>query len=257
MKAKLWRIVLVALFAAGCSGPASVKADVFMKEKHHTDGMTIMGQTQPAKDIISTTWISKDKMRRDQDESSSITTTVNGKLVVYQLNHTNKTYAELTTDLDGAEDPAMSMAGKMKVKITPTSETKKIGNWNCRKYIQEVDMGMMPMTTEIWASEDIKTPYADFYEKLASSMTGAQSSMGMMSKAMMEENKKIKGVPVLTVTNMTMMQNVNVKSSTELLEIKEITAPAGTFDIPSDYTKQDMMGGYGSHRMPAKPRTGR
>jgi len=50
-------------------------------------------------------------------------------------------------------------------------------------------------------------------------------------QAMQEEMKKIRGVPVLTTTTTTMMKDVTMKSSRELLEIKEDTAPAGTFDV--------------------------
>ncbi len=254
MKGKFWQIGLVVLVAAVFMVPSWVKADVFMKEKHHTDGMTVMGQAQPAQDKISTVWVAKDKMRTDQGDTSSIATVVDGKLVIFHVNHANKTYTELTVGSDGTQEAVAAMAGEMKVKVTPTSETKKIGNWNCTKYLQEMDMGMMPVNSEVWASEDIKMPYADFYEKLSSSMMGGQPGMGVASQAMMEEMKKIKGVPVLTITSMTMMKNMTMKSSRELLEIKEGTAPAGTFDIPSGYTKQAMMQDFTGRKMPGKPK---
>jgi len=233
--------------------PAAAAADVFMKEKTHTDGMTIMGQVQPAQDRVSTTWITSDKMRTDQGDSSTIAMVVDGKLVLYHLNHANKSYSELTVGSDGTVNTPPGMPGEMKVKVTPTSETRKIGNWNCRKYLQEMDMGMMPMTSEVWASEEVKMPYADFYEKLSMAMIPGQHGMGMASKAMMEEMKKVRGVPVLTVTNMTMMKNVTIKSSRELLEIREGTAPAGTFEIPAGYTKRASMTDFSGRKLPKKP----
>lgn len=233
--------------------PASAAADVFMKEKTHTDGMTVMGQVQPPQDRVSTTWITSDKMRTDQGDSSTIAMVVDGKLVLYHLNHANKSYSELTVGSDGTVNTPPGMPGEMKVKVTPTSETRKIGNWNCRKYLQEMDMGMMPMTSEVWASEEVKMPYTDFYEKLSLAMIPGQPGMGMASKAMMEEMKKVRGVPVLTVTNMTMMKNVTIKSSRELLEIREGTAPAGTFEIPAGYAKRASMTDFSGRKLPKKP----
>lgn len=253
MKGKLLSLGMVLMVAAVFCTPVLASADVFMKEKQHTDGMTIMGQAQPPQDKMSNVWISKDKMRMDHGEVSSIAQVVDEKVTIYHLNHANKTYTELVLGSNASQDAVSAMAGEMKVKVTPTSETKKIGNWNCKKYLQEMDMGMMPIKSEIWASEDIKMPYADFYEKLSAAMTAGQPGMGVSSKAMQEEMKKIKGVPVLTVTNMTMMKNVNVKSSRELLEIKEDTAPAGTFDIPAGYKRQVMMQDSSGRKMPKMP----
>lgn len=253
MKGRVLMLSMVVMAAAVICAPLLAGADIFMKEKQHTDGMTIMGQAQPPQDRISNIWISKDKMRMDHGEVSSIALVVGEKVTIYHLNHKSKTYTELVLGSNVPQDAMSPMAGEMKVKITPTSETKKIGNWNCTKYLQEMDMGMMPITSEIWASEDIKMPYADFYEKLSASMTAGQPGMGVSSKAMLDEMKKIKGVPVLTITNMTMMKNVNVKSSRELLEIKEDTAPAGTYDIPAGYKKQAMIQDSSGRKMPKMP----
>jgi hypothetical protein len=253
MKGRLLKLVMVLMVAAVFCAPELAGADIFMKEKQHTDGMTIMGQAQPPQDKISNVWISKDKMRMDHGDVSSIAQVVGEKVTIYHLNHANKTYTELVLGSNAPEDAISAMAGEMKVKVTPTSETKKIGNWNCKKYLQEMDMGMMPINSEVWASEEIKMPYADFYEKVSAAMSAGKPGMGVSSKAMLEEMKKIKGVPVLTVTNMTMMKNVNVKSSRELLEIKEDTAPAGTFDIPSGYKKQVMMQDTVGRKTPKMP----
>ena len=55
--------------------------------------------------------------------------------------------------------------------------------------------------------------------------------------------KKIKGVPVFTETTMNMM-GMQMKSTQELLEFKQGTAPKGTFGIPKGYKKTDMMQGH-------------
>jgi hypothetical protein len=50
MKANLLKFNIVLITATLLLAPAFAGADVFMKEKQHTDGMTIMGQAQPAQD---------------------------------------------------------------------------------------------------------------------------------------------------------------------------------------------------------------
>lgn len=252
MKANLLKFSIVLITATLLLAPAFAGADVFMKEKQHTDGMTIMGQAQPAQDRTVTTWITQDKMRRDEGEMSSLAIVEKGKMVVYHINHPQKLYTEMSLGSDDIQELASGMSGEIKVKVTPTGESKKIGSWNCKKYIQEMDMGMMPMASEIWATEDIKIPFQDIYEKFGSAMVPAQPGMKMSMQAMQEEMKKMKGLPVLTNSTMRMMQNVTMKTSRELLEIKDGTAPAGTFDLPAGYKKQEMPRDMGQGRMPVK-----
>jgi hypothetical protein len=232
--------------------PAFVWADVFMKEKQHTDGMTIMGQAQPPQDKIVTVWVAKDKMRRDMGEMSSIVLLDGDKILIYHLNHNLKNYTVLSIGSGDLQETVAAMTGEVKMKITPTGESKKIGNWTCKKYLQEMDLGMMPMSSEIWASEDIKIPHQELYEKLSTAMMAQQPGMKAALKAMEEERKKLKGVPVLTTTTATMMKNTTMKTSMELMEIKEGTAPAGSFEIPPGYSKQEMPAGFGERKMPGK-----
>ena len=232
--------------------PSIAGADVFMREKHHTDGMTVMGHAQPPRDTIQTTWVTQDKLRNDQGDTSSIVIMVNDNIVVYHLNHAQKTYTELSMASDEFKQAASGMAGEFKVKVTATGETRKIGNWNCRKYLKEMDMGMMPAATEIWASEDIKMPYQNLYERFSTAMMAQQPGMQMSMQAIQEEVKKIKGVPVLTITTTTIMKDTTVRSSHELVEIKEGQAPAGIFEIPPEYTKQSMSQGMRERKMPGR-----
>ena len=61
--------------------PSIAGADVFMKEKHQTDGMTVMGHAQPPRDTIQTTWVTQDKLRNDQGDTSSIVIMVNDNIL--------------------------------------------------------------------------------------------------------------------------------------------------------------------------------
>ena len=128
MKANLLKFSIVLITATLLLAPAFAGADVFMKEKQHTDGMTIMGQAQPAQDRTVTTWITQDKMRRDEGEMSSLAIVEKGKMVVYHINHPQKLYTEMSLGSDDIQELASGMSGEIKVKVTPTGESKKIGN---------------------------------------------------------------------------------------------------------------------------------
>jgi len=236
--------------------PSIGQTDIYMKQKNHTDGFQMMGQSQPAKDVIQTVWITKDKIRSDDPEMSLILRLDKNKM--YMLNHAQKTYTEMPMDISSTIDSkmqeamdeeemseeeranAMSMMKgmtQMKVTITPTSEKKKIGNWNCQKYNQELVMMMGPMSSEIWATEDLKMDY-DLYNTYMAAMMGKGGMFGDFMSQIVAEMKKVKGIPVLTTTTMNMM-GASVKSAQELMEFKEGNAPAGYFDIPAGYKKTE------------------
>ncbi|MCJ7486224.1 MAG: hypothetical protein MUQ25_08695, partial [Candidatus Aminicenantes bacterium] len=47
------------------------RADIYMKQKVHTDELKVMGQTQPAKDEISVIWLGENLARMDQAAGTS------------------------------------------------------------------------------------------------------------------------------------------------------------------------------------------
>jgi len=239
----------IAFFVVFIMVPGLVQADVFMKQKQHTDAFEMMGKTQPASDIIQTIWIAKDKMRTDNEQQSVIVRVDKG--VMYFLDHAKKIYNEMPMDFSEAfgekdmddEDKAQFKKFtqgmmKMEISVTQTDEKKKINKWKCRKYIQNVEMFMGPMVSEIWATQDLKMDeglQTQFLTGMMASMPGMQDSI----KKAEQEMRKIKGVPVLTNVTTTVM-NKTMKSSQELLEFKEGKAPKGIFDLPKGYKKRSM-----------------
>ncbi len=222
----------------------SVYADIMMKRKIHTDAMKMMGMTTPAKDEISTTWIAEGKMSNDSPESMVILRS--DKEVIYTISKKDKKYVEIpfSTLTSVAADPQMDevmkgMAGQIKISITETAETKDINGWKCRKYNQVMTMPMVgPVTSEVWASPDIKVDF-EMYMKASAALYARMPGMGSALQDIIKEMKKMKGIPVLTTTTMKMM-GAEMKTSDELLEVKEDKAPAGVFEIPAGYKKTDM-----------------
>jgi len=237
---------VAAIFAGMLISTAA--ADVMIKQKDHTDAFEIMGQAQPAKDMVSVIWLGDGAARMDQADTTSWLM-FSGSDVIYQLNHKEKTYSEFRPedekkgmpDLKGDDvdkssrmgDMMKQMAGMMKIEVTvsPTDETMKIGDYNCKKYIVESKMGMGGSSAETWATQDIDIDY-----KLYRSISKAFMSMIPGYAESTKEMQKIKGLPVLTNTT-TNTLGTEVKSTSELIEYKKEAAPPGTFQIPEGYTK--------------------
>jgi hypothetical protein len=229
--------------------PGASSADIYMKQKEHTDATQTMGITQPAKDVVSEIWITDKGFRSDAPEHSTIMLANEQKMIV--INHNAKTYMEQPLTMDemmgaggekqtpeekAAMNQMMQKMMKMDTAVTETGEQKTINGWKCRKYIVKINSGMGAITNEVWATEDLKVDkevYDQLTNRALASMPGLQDSVASMRKEM----EKIKGVQVLTVSNF-MMMNQPHKTTTELLELKEKKAPRNIFDIPAGYTKQ-------------------
>jgi hypothetical protein len=253
MRKQIMPIIIIIILMAIYFMPAPGYGDVFMKEKVKREGFQMMGQSQPGSDMIRSTWITTEKMRSDDDQQSIIVRL--DKKVFYIVKHDEKKYMEMPMDLMGkqmektmekegmSEDDMQKYMGmakgmmKMKITVTPTREKKKIGDWNCQKYIQKLETMMGPTTSEVWATEDLKMDY-NLYAKFSSALLGQQPGAQQMMGDMVEELKKIKGVPVLTSTTVNMMGST-MTSSQELLEFKEGTAPSGIFELPKGYKKEN------------------
>jgi hypothetical protein len=234
-----------------------LQADTYMKEKKHTDGMKMMGTEQPATDEITEVWITSKGIRSDSPKGSMIMLVDEKKIIM--IDHQNKTYTEMPMNMGDIASQAAKEAGKddedaekmnqanqammqgMKMEITvqPTAETKKIKNWNCKKYNMTMNTFMGPMSNEIWATEDLKIDKA-MYTKLMTAFMSAMPGMQSGSEKMIKEVEKIKGVQVFSITKHEMMGQT-MSSSTELLEFKDGTAPANLFKIPAGYKKKAMM----------------
>ncbi len=236
--------------------PLVVQADIYIKQKMHSDGFSMMGQSEPAKDVMIVAWMGKDMARVDMGEDMSFIVRFD-KHVMYMLNPAEKSYREMDLgednnffsalmagsgqsggDTAGAQEMMKKFSGMMKPtgSVTETGESQKIKSWNCKKYDMEMSMMGMTTTSEIWATEDMKMDY-ELYRNLSNSMVGMMGQMAGMED-WMEEMKKVKGIIVQQETTMSMPLGSEMKSSLELLEASDKPAPAGTYTVPEGYEKQ-------------------
>jgi hypothetical protein len=124
----------------------------------------------------------------------------------------------------------------MEAKITETAETKRIKNWNCRKYLIEVSMPIGKSRSEAWATEEIRID-PQLYWTASNARIASQQGF----EKIIEEMKKVKGMIVYQETNAEAMGST-VRTVEEVVEVSEKAAPAGSFDIPKGYKKTSAFG---------------
>jgi len=224
-------------------------ADIFLKQKRHTDSITIMGQTQPAKDVVSKIWITPEGIRRDAPEESTIMWLDEQKLI--HMNHSDKTYQVHPMDMNemmqeagqgqspeekAAMQGMMKNMMKMEVSVEATDETQTIRDWKCRKYLLSMDTMMGRTVSEVWATEDLKVD-KKLYDRLNTAMMANMPGIQKAIKDIRKEIEKIKGVQVKTVSKQEIMGKTRT-TTTELLTYKEADAPANLLDIPDGYQEK-------------------
>ena len=227
-------------------------ADIYMKQKQHVDAMSMMGQSQPAQDYVSETWITPTKMMTSS-EKQKIVFDLNSNTVTF-ANHEQKTIMTMPMDFakmmqtqtddmtDEEKAEFQKFMGKMMniaITVKPTSEKKKIGSWNCQKYLQTMEMGMGTINSEIWATTDINIDH-ELYAQSTTPPMAQIPGVSQNAATIMKEMQKIKGVHVLTQQT-TEMMGQSMGSSVELLEFKEGKAPESVFNMPSGYKTQKMF----------------
>jgi len=228
--------------------PVLANPDIYTKQYTHADAVTVLGITvSPAQNTYEEIWVSGDKMRMDSyDDKAKLISSIiwrGDKTKMYDINHASRTYGELdlSTNLGGVV-PMMEMT----VEVTPTSESKKIKNWDCRKYVMKIKAGIAGITStsiyEIWASEDVHIDYGRYMELNQSAASGLFS----FTEAIAKELEEVKGYPVLSETTITTTGS-SIKITTELLEYdSHKSTPKGFYDVPLGFTKVEVS--------PAPPR---
>jgi len=224
-------IILLAAVAAN--------ADIYIKSKVHTDPVSMMGQTQPASDTVSEQWIGDNIFATVTEGMTNVIDLK--KNVMFMVNHKDKTYLETTLPLDMSKIMPAEMAGmaqammKMTVSVTPNGQTKKVGTWTCAGYDVAMNMMMMPMKLQVWATTDVPFDLESYMKNIYGNMIKAQLRL---DDAAVKEMQKIKGFWILAETSAEMM-GAKIRSVTEVVEIGKKTPPASAYAVPAGYKKME------------------
>lgn len=213
-------------------------AETVMTRKVHTDAYTLGKDEIPAKDFTQTVWMAKDKLRFESEDRITIVRLDQKKMFVLSPKDKTAASVDLPFDFIKSLPPDMPpMAAKMmadiKASVTPTDETKKIRDWEARKFQMTLTTPMgSGMQQEIWASKSVPVDVSAYKE-----MMRAMISVRPGGDAMGEEMKKVEGIPVMT-TRTQNMGSAEIKTTEELTSVEPKDAPEGTFDVPADYTEK-------------------
>lgn len=170
------------------------------------------------------------------------------KGVMWIVNDAEKTYIEMNAEQMSALTAIM---GEIKEpEVEKTSETKKIGKYNCTKIIVKMEMMGSKTETEIWGTKDIKPDptLLKFNEKMLEVFKGNPSMES--SYKMMQKVYDMEFYPVQTTTKAKIM-GFSSENTTSLKEISTEKLEDSLFEIPDGYEKQEMpnmgnMGGTGT-----------
>jgi len=196
-----------------------------------------MGQTSPATDVDSEVWIGGTKMSTVSKNNAFIIDL--DKNVVYMVNHANKSYVESPLPLDFAkllppEAAPMAAMMQMAATVTPTTDMKKIRQWDCTGYDVAINMMGMAIKMRVWASTQVPFDFAAFQAKMMPAVIQGQMRLNAAAVA---EFAKIKGYQIATETTGEVMGS-KMRSTTEVVEMVAKSAPAGTYEPPASYTKK-------------------
>ena len=198
----------------------------YVEQQTHTP--SIMGQ--PAKDEISKTWISDTGYRIESGNTIMIFHFDTKK--IWNIDMEKKSYFE--TDAESMKEMAkmgqamMGNSGENSLVFKKTGSTKKIKDWNC----YEVTAKNAMMKHTMWLTEDLpygKDTYYKFYKSIPEFEKIAES---------IYNSEELKGYPVANEMEINMM-GMQMKTSSELISIKEQDIPASIYNLPEGLNKMD------------------
>lgn len=230
-------------------GATEAAADVRIRQLFETDAFEIMGRVMPATLDTNTIWLSGNNARLDAGHTAStILLGDSGRLI--QLDHIDRTYLEIDLkamgkyvdlklpEMLGTMSPeTQKIVGGMntEIKVTPTEDKKKIGDWNCRKFILEKHVGVMESSTEVWATTDVEVNAGAYYKIINSLMFWMPSYEKNLAQF-----SKIDGLTVKEETTARVMGK-EAHSVMKVIDIHKEDAPKDAFTIPEGYTEIPMQ----------------
>jgi hypothetical protein len=234
MKRLLASVLLVLL-----ASPAFA-ADVLVKIKTHSDAFAVGGQSQPARDGMAEQWYGPGKTAQSSDDAGFIVDL--DKNVAYMVNHRTKSYVPLTVPIDIvtvlppelAQQAAMM---QMTATVAPASETRTIGRWQCTGWDVALTMRGMPMKLRVWTTSDVPAALLEHSARVTPAFLQGQMRLTGESA---KEFGKIKGFQVATELTADVM-GAFMRTTTEVVDIVEKPAPAGTFEPPAGYAKKTTL----------------
>lgn len=215
--------ILLFLLLAGV-----VSADMTVVQKVHSDAA--MGQ--PAQDNTLTTYVKGKKalMEYDNRKMSILIDIDAGKM--YTIDHGKKEAMSMPTSMaKQSSEYLKKMTGgeTPKVAFNKTGKSETINGWKCEEYTIK-GTGSIGIDAVYWITEDIDATEMEAFKEFGQDMAKAFGS---------EELMKLKGMPVRTISKMTMFGQT-IGGTSEVLKVNHDSIAAGKFAVPTGYKMTEM-----------------
>lgn len=198
------------------------------------------GTDEGSVDETSTIWLGKNKFREDAPNETVIVNLDRQKIFI--VKHATESYNVLDLPIDFKKLIPEEMAPMfeqvisqlaMEVEVTPTEETRRIGEYATKKYIVKLTSAMgLEMDLQIWASTDTGLDIETYKQAFLQ-----VASMQPSGTEWIAEVLKIDGFPVLRETTVTMAGS-EMTTREELVAIENKDAPEGHYEPPAGYTEE-------------------
>ena len=232
-------------------------ADTLLTIKTHSELPAMVGTSVKQDDRKITLWVGPNRVRRDDGKAASIILFDQKKL--YIVDHEDKSYTAIDLPVDFTKlvpgpqgemmRQEMSSTAKLDAKIVRTNETKKIGNWNTRKYHVELTNPETRMITDMWVSKDVGVDMGALRQ-----MQLNMASLQPGSLTWIKKLQQIEGFPVLQDSSFNFGTPKDAKTHEELISVETKEPPAGTFAPPAGYTQKPFATPGGQDPAPAPAR---
>lgn len=235
---KLCIFIIITLFTT-----ILINADVYIKQKVHTDSYYYGGIIRPAEDFELETWIGEKKMAYfEQDLAIKIDMEKNRLLV---LDKREKTYlgTMLPPELSRlVQQQLVSRIQQLQYvgTVTDTKKTRTIGKWKCKEYkinsyflnegtrINETD-------SVIWVSADVPIDL-ETYQQMNTTLLKSRN----YSQAFIQELKTIKGFMIGSESYF-YPKGFSVKSTKTMIEMSKKKPGEFTYSVPVGYNKKENL----------------
>jgi hypothetical protein len=211
--------------------------DLTMHSKTTSSGMVGM----KGADSTTTTYYSKNAMKTSSQDGKDYIIWFDSQKIV-SIDNNEKTYSEATfQQLQDALDQAAAAMGEnqedmaaalkmmgmddVAVTVAKAGPGETIAGYPTEKYILKG-----PMQMEIFAAKSLKIPAA--YYDITKLRMPPNPVFDM--NALVDEMKKIEGLPLKSVMTMKMM-NMEVITTEEVTSIEKGAIPASVFEVPAGY----------------------
>jgi len=228
------------VFSQPQSIPRGAGPSVYVKMKTHAEASSTGGESSAPVDVIQEEWITEDRYASLGPDQAFIID-LNKNVAIF-VSHKSKSYVETSLPLDIKRilPPDLEVYADMMqfaASVTPTSETMKIGQWNCKAYDIRLKIMAFEMHMKVWTTTEVPFDVDAFNAKIFPNIIARQMRLDDQSR---QEMKKIKGYQVAAELNGSIM-SAKIRTTSEVLEISKRNPPANVFIPPADYTKKDML----------------